>query len=259
MVPTTYTVFIATFTVGLACLLVAGLSYAAAAHRQTGEPSLRATVTIGAAIVFGWLVAIVLLAREGAFASSPDRRVPGVLFGIGLPVALGWVLLARWSAARRLVERVPLPWLMGVQLYRVVGAVFLFAFAQDLIPGEFALPAGLGDVAIGLAAPVVAYALLRRGERARRAAVTWNVLGIADLVVAVSMGFLTSPSPLQQLALDAPNVLTSRYPFALIPEFAVPVSILLHLLSLRRLRQEQHKVSVGRAAGTRPGVVSYGE
>lgn len=258
MVPTTYTVFIVVTAVGLAGLLVAGLSYAAAHHREARERSLTATAT-GAAIVLGWLATVALLARGGVFAAGPDRRVPVILLGIGLPIVLGWALITRWPAARHVVERIPLPWLMGVQLYRVLGAVFLFAYAQDLMPGEFALPAGLGDVAIGLAAPLVAYAFVRRGASARRAAVAWNILGIADLVVAVSMGFLTSPSPLQQLAIEAPNALISRYPFVLIPTFAVPVSILLHLLSLWRLRQEeQGSPPAGRRESTERGHLERG-
>jgi hypothetical protein len=65
----------------------------------------------------------------------------------------------------------------------------------------------------------------------------WNVLGILDLVVAVGTGFLTSPSPFQQLSLDAPNELISAFPLVMVPVFAVPVSILLHLMSLMKLRR----------------------
>ena len=61
-------------------------------------------------------------------------------------------------------------------------------------------------------------------------------LGIADLVVAVTTSFLTSPSPLQLLALDRPNELIAAFPLALIPVFLVPLSVLLHLASLHNLR-----------------------
>ncbi|MDP8960575.1 MAG: MFS transporter, partial [Actinomycetota bacterium] len=61
-----------------------------------------------------------------------------------------------------------------MQLYRVIGAMFLVAFAQDRLPAEFALPAGIGDVAVGLTAPLVAYGLVRRRRWSRRAALTWN-------------------------------------------------------------------------------------
>jgi hypothetical protein len=68
-----------------------------------------------------------------------------------------------------------------------------------------------------------------------RAALFWNLFGIADLVVAVTMGALTTPGPLQQLALDHPNLTTGTYPTAIIPAFTVPTSLILHALSLRQL------------------------
>ena len=67
----------------------------------------------------------------------------------------------------------------------------------------------------------------------------WNLLGISDLVIAVTMGFLTSPSPLQLAAFDRPSELIGMFPLVLIPVFAVPLSILLHIASLQRLKQDQ--------------------
>jgi hypothetical protein len=58
---------------------------------------------------------------------------------------------------------------------------------------------------------------------------------MADLAVAVTTGFLTSPSPVQLLALDRPNTLVTAFPLVLIPVFLVPLSVLLHLASLRKL------------------------
>ena len=187
------------------------------------------------AVLVGWLGAVFFLGAAGAFEGQPETRVPTIAFAVALPIVVGAVLLARSESFRRLVDAVPLPTLVGVQLYRVIGAMFLVAFAQDRLPAEFALPAGIGDVAVGLTAPLVAYRLVRRRRWSRRAALTWNVFGIADLVVAVATGFLTSPSAYQQLAFDEPNQLIVQFPFVLVPAFAVPVSILLHIFALRRL------------------------
>ena len=60
-----------------------------------------------------------------------------------------------------------------------------------------------------------------------------NFVGIADLMLAVSTGFLTSPSVFQVLSTNAPNYAITRFPLVLIPTFAVPVSILLHLGALK--------------------------
>ena len=54
--------------------------------------------------------------------------------------------------------------------------------------------------------------------------------------MAVTTGFLTAPSPLQLLSLNAPNELISAFPLAMVPVFAVPLSVLLHFAALAKLR-----------------------
>jgi hypothetical protein len=71
----------------------------------------------------------------------------------------------------------------------------------------------------------------------RKAGILWNLLGIADLTIAVGMGTLSSPGPLHVLALDNPNILIASFPIVMIPAFAVPNSIILHGLSLWQLRR----------------------
>jgi hypothetical protein len=66
----------------------------------------------------------------------------------------------------------------------------------------------------------------------------WNLFGIADLVIAIATGFLTSPSPLQLFAFSIPNEIISAYPLVLVPVYLVPLSVLLHLASLAKLRHD---------------------
>ncbi|MDD5579017.1 MAG: hypothetical protein PHY16_07015 [Methylobacter sp.] len=47
---------------------------------------------------------------------------------------------------------------MGIQVYRVVGGIFLILYATDRLPALFAWPAGFGDVLVGTLAPLVALA-----------------------------------------------------------------------------------------------------
>jgi hypothetical protein len=121
-------------------------------------------------------------------------------------------------------------------------------YAGGHLPGLFALPAGLGDSLVGIFAPFVAAAYARSPQSASRRVKLWNLLGIADLVIAVTLGFITSPSPFQLAAFDHPSTLIGMYPLVLIPVFAVPLSILLHLASLQKLRQGQ--LAGYRAKGT---------
>ena len=197
------------------------------------------------AVLIAWLAVDVVLGAAGVFAASPSTWVPFIALGIAVPLVAGIVLLARRGAAQRFVDSIPLHRLIGVQVYRAAGVIFLIAWASGRMPAVFALPAGIGDIAVGVAAPVVA-ARVRSSldtpaaaARTRRLATSWNLLGIADLVVAVTLGFFSSPSHFQLLASDLPNALISRMPYVLIPTFAVPLSVLLHVAALQRLRSTE--------------------
>jgi hypothetical protein len=233
MISAPITAVVATADIVLTVLLLVGLAYVSRAERR---PSI---LVIGGAIILGWFALAIVLARAGVWETQPDDAFPpppNIAFAIAVPTILG-SMLVRSGAFRRWISRVPLHVLVGVQLYRVLGVLFLIAYAQGDMPAEFALPAGIGDILVGLAAVIVAVALLKRGEqRARPLVLAWCAFGILDLVVAVATGFLSAPSPIQQLALDDPNAAIVSYPFVLIPTFLVPVSIILHVYVIARLR-----------------------
>jgi hypothetical protein len=85
-----------------------------------------------------------------------------------------------------------------------------------------------------LAIPVALY--LQSGARGGRAAAyAWNILGIVDLLVAVSIGTMTQPGRLNFIPVDVVNSVGTTYPLVMIPAFAVPLSLILHGLSLRQL------------------------
>jgi hypothetical protein len=144
-------------------------------------------------------------------------------------------LLWRSDRIGVLLDAMPDNWLIGLQAYRAIGAVFLVNWLAGVTPGAFAVPPGTGDVITGLFALPTAIALASGQLGSIRAAMLGNLFGIADLVMAVTLGALTSPGPLQRLALDHPNLTTGSYPTAIIPAFTVPTSLVLHALSLRQL------------------------
>ncbi|HEY2896545.1 MAG TPA: hypothetical protein VGJ12_05365 [Gemmatimonadaceae bacterium] len=192
-------------------------------------------LVVPSAVFIGvWLALAFALAIRGFFARGGADLVPPIAYAI-LPLIIGYLAFLTIPSLRAVVDEIPPHWMIGLQLYRAAGVVFLAEWMLGALPGSFALPAGIGDVSIGLAAPMVASLVKRGSPHARGAAILWNVLGLADLVVAVTMGVLTSPGPLHRLALDAPNVAITMLPLVLVPIIAVPFSILLHLISLHRL------------------------
>jgi hypothetical protein len=200
-------------------------------------------VRIGLGVfLFGWLGLVLALAPapDSLLARERFYLTPLIpLFAAGsLVVAL--LALRLSPALRRAVATASLPAIIGVQVYRTIGALFLIVLALGQLPAHFALPAGWGDVAVGVTAPIVALALLRGAPGARSLAVAWNVFGLLDLVVAVGMGtgFL-APFLLPGLgAAVPPAAAMGVFPLVLVPTFAVPVSVLLHVLALGRLLRE---------------------
>ena len=230
----TYTILLS--LIGIIAAVLASLRVAVT--RAGWEEAQRiATLRTAAVVLSLWFVAALALSSADVFRAVADRA-PTIEFGIFLPVAIGLVWLWRSDAAIRLIDAIPQSWLVGIQFYRVLGVIFLLLNAQGSLPSLFALPAGSGDVTVGLLAPVVAVAYAR-GVVGRELLVRgWNILGLLDLAVAITTGFLTSPSPLQMYSFDAPNELIGAYPLVLVPVFGVPLAVLLHVASLVKLGRE---------------------
>jgi hypothetical protein len=178
-----------------------------------------------------WSAAINGLFRPGATAIP----IPLVPLAILVPVIIGAPMLLRSRRIGEVLDAMPPTWLIALQVFRVFGSLFLVYWARNVAPGVFALPAGIGDVITGLFALPVAIALASGGDGGHRAAIAWNIFGLLDFALAITMGLITSPGPLQLIVPSIPNAAIGLYPTVLIPAFTVPSSILLHLLSLRQL------------------------
>ena len=108
--------------------------------------------------------------------------------------------------------------------------VFLLYLALGHLPALFAVPAGLGDIAAGIAAPLVARRLAR--GTGRRAALWFNAFGMTDLVVALTLGALTGFQLLNVTPSSAP---ITELPLALIPAATVPLFFALHITATSAL------------------------
>ena len=204
--------------------------------RTDFDAGVRVKVWLAVAIPFtAWLAVVWWLAIDGAFRPRPG--VPALPVAIFLPVLLGLPLLLRSARIGAVLDATPASWLVGLQVYRVFGGIFLVAWSRGGISGTFALPAGTGDVLVGLLALPAAYLLYAGAPAARGSAIAWNILGLVDFAIAIGIGILSAPGPLQVIIPDSPNAQLGTFPTVMIPAFAVPSSILLHALSLRQLRR----------------------
>jgi hypothetical protein len=242
-VPTYLPYYIFAGGIAIIASALVGLRQALAAANWT-ERGRTPTVRAAAVLLIGWFALAVTLGALGAYQASADR-FPTIQYGILVPILIGVVLLWRSPTVGRILDAIPLPWLIGVQLYRALGVMFLILHAGGMLPGLFAFPAGIGDILVGLLAPIVALAYARNPQGSTGLVIAWNILGIADLVVAVTTGFITAPSPLLPFVGQPTSELMSVLPLVVIPTFAVPLSILLHLASLLKLRRAVRRTESG--------------
>ncbi len=198
-------------------------------QRRTTWLAIMVPFTLWAAIA--WTASINGVFRTGA---SPLPLLPSAIF---LPVIIGAPLLLLSKRVGQLLDAMPTTWLVALQLYRVLGSQWLAYWLRGLLPGLWALPAGTGDVLTGLFAVPAAIALAAGAAEGRKAAILWNIFGLADLAVAITLGMIISPGPFQLIVPDGPSIGLDGYPNVLTPAFVVPGSILLHALSLRQLRR----------------------
>ena len=187
-----------------------------------------------AGIVLFWFFFALFSSVLGLFDSN--SRPPIALGGaVLLPIIAFVASYFAWSGFRTLVLRANLKLLTLAQTFRVAGILFIILFYQRLLPGTFALSAGWGDIAVGATAPLVAWVISSRTILPKKTFVFWSVLGMLDLVAAVTLGILSSASPLGILAGEVTTELMGRFPLSLIPAFFVPLFLILHLVSLIRL------------------------
>jgi hypothetical protein len=169
-----------------------------------------------------WFGVTIAAGAAGVFHAPPDTPPAAVGLAVAVPPLIVVGLLGYSTRFRAWARALDLRFLTLLQTWRAVGLAFLALSVQGDLPAGFALPAGLGDVAVGLTAPLVAVYIIGGGRWARRAYVGWTFFGIADLITAVALG-VTAGANAEPM---------SVLPMSLIPTFGVPFTLALHAISL---------------------------
>jgi hypothetical protein len=205
------------------------------------SPAGRAARGRLAAVLFLWFALVAALAAAGLF-STMSAGTPAIGVAVVVPIIIGIIVFRRSAALKSLVSETPLALLVAVHAGRLLGVFFLLLYAEVRLPPTFALTAGWGDIGIAVAAPLVAWAIHRRAAGWRGLALTWNTLGFADLVLAVTLGVGSAvDSPVRFIYEAASSGTMSTLPWILVPGFMVPLYLMTHLAIFHRLfRRSEH-------------------
>ena len=153
-----------------------------------------------------------------------------------IPIGLFLVLYRTSHSFYDFVLTADVALLTATQSWRFAGVGFIALNVLGFLPGYFAWPAGLGDMAIGITAPWLALALARDFAN-RRIFIAWNLFGIFDFaVLAVGMGAIAPLIFPNLLHTVTPQMVTAapmrHLPLSLVPSFLVPMFTIFHLIAL---------------------------
>ena len=207
-------------------------------------PSLTQRISIGAAMTL-WFTGVLWIGAPGNIGTPLLGAV--VLIPVAVLSAIGFGS----SVGRGRLQTAPLPALIALHAIRLL----VLLYAAKRLPAPFAPVAGWGDIGIGATALPLAFWVARQPDTARSAVLVWNGLGLADLVVAVSLGALSAPGSIRVFFGDPSSALIASLPWILIPCFLVPSLSFVHLIvfyrTLRTRAQEDRKDLASSSAALR--------
>jgi hypothetical protein len=180
-------------------------------------------------VLLGWLCFAVGL--SGWFYNASAQAVAAIVWTF---TAL--VLFACWkiSLIRVWALNVDVRWLVLLHVTRLfAGAYFLVLCQHGQLPCGFARPAGWGDIVIAVLALAVLGAM--RTEFAKRLLLTWNTLGLIDIIFVVLSALRFGLNDWQSMHA------LRELPLSLLPMFLVPLIIASHVLIFVPLARAERK------------------
>jgi len=184
-----------------------------------------------------WFGVIYFLGANEMFIQPPGVLPFPILIGVIVPVIVFVAAILISGTFKKFFLESDLRLLTAIQAWRAGGLGFLALYTHGILPGSFALPAGWGDIAIGITSPWVMLALIRRHNFATsRTFIGWNVLGLLDLVLAITMGALSS-GLFPGLTGAITTTPMAALPLVFIPTYLVPLFVMLHITSLMQAKR----------------------
>jgi hypothetical protein len=182
------------------------------------------------ALIVVWFLFALPASAAGLFTNNSNRIGLAVAITAAAPIVVFSLWFASSERFRKFVLSLNPRILTSAQVWRIIGFAFLLLEARGVLPAIFALPAGYGDMFIGVTAFFAAWRLANPDHR--NAFIVWQLLGIADLVVAVGTGTTAGLLDPHGVSMAAMTVL----PLSLIPTFLVPLFLIFHVICIAQAR-----------------------
>ncbi len=201
---------------------------------------IRARILVVSTLL-GWVLVSSLVAYRGYYLSLNEGYLLLLMGAAATYILIAILALASQDVRTlmgRFLDRTSYASLTRVHVVRIAAIGTLYKWYIGALPGHFILPVGVPDLLIGLTALSMGRRVSEEAGTNRSLFIAWNVLGAGLLLLALPLIELSQPGPFHVFEDGIRTDEVLSFPMSIIPTFAAPLFILLHVAALIKVRQE---------------------
>jgi hypothetical protein len=176
---------------------------------------------------------VFIAGNQGLFqeASLP----PKILLFTTFPYALFlFGIIDKLPISKQIFEKSSINDLIGLHIFRLIGSTFIILALYDSLPKSFAFIAGFGDVIAAVSSVFVVQSIKNKAKYAKKLILVWNTFGLIDIILTAVLANVFTKISMDTGVMGVDTL--AQFPFSLIPAFAPPTIIFLHVLIYRKLK-----------------------
>lgn len=135
---------------------------------------------------------------------------------------------------KQIFEKSTISDLISLHIFRLIGSTFIILALYDSLPKTFAFIAGFGDVITAITSVFVVNAIKKHKSNAKNLILVWNTFGLIDIIITAVLANVLTKISMDTGVMGVDTL--AKFPFSLIPAFAPPTIIFLHVLIYRKLK-----------------------
>jgi hypothetical protein len=187
-----------------------------------------------AIIILLWLALQAVVSLSGFYTVT--NVLPPRFALLLLPPVVVIVSLFFFKKGRDFIDGFRMETLTLLQMVRIpVELTLYWLFLHKTVPELMTFTGRNFDILCGLTAPVVYYFAFVQKLFGRTTLMAWNIVCLLPLANIVRLAVLSAPFPFQQFAFNQPSIALFYFPFVWLPCCIVPIVLLAHLVSIRKL------------------------
>ena len=188
--------------------------------------------------VFGFYVLYLayasVLALKGVFYTTSVPPTVIVFTALPLMIIL-FIVVANTKLFKTLLRSVTLESLITLHVFRLLGVFFLLLTIYKLLPLDFGISGGAGDIITAIFAIPLARRVAKKKPGSLTLVYIWNIFGALDIINIMVLAVIGANKAMATG--NQGSMEMTIFPFVWLPAFAPATILFLHYIIFRKLRQ----------------------